>query len=502
MAASTQRLASREKIGYALGDIATNFFFQSMILYQTRFYTDTAGLSAVAVGSMFLVLRLGDAVIDPVIGALSDRTQTRWGKFRPWILGTAIPFGLIFWLVYVTPNFGPHGKLVYAYITYTLVMMLYSANNTPYSALMGVMTPDSSERSSIASYRFVGALIGQFIIQALPLPLVAKLGHGDSARGWATTMAIFGFLIIILNLITFASTRERVFSAPGQKPSLRADLKDVFTCGPWIVMFVLTLLIFTTLVVRGSSLNYFFAYYLDQGTVKAFLDKIGLAAVGAGPVTTWKLGLNALGLLVNPDGSNAAAVGLSLFFVLGSLIQIVGIIFSKPLADRFGKKAVFIVGMSVTTIATALVFFVTPTSMTLLVVLSILWPIGWGPTVPLLWVMIADVADFSEWKNSRRATGFMYAGILFALKAGLSLGGALSAWVIAAYGYVPNVAQTQRALLGIRLGASIYPAVTLALGIVCLAIYPIGKALNIRIQDELTERRQKYSTPNTAAATS
>ncbi len=502
MAASTQRLASREKIGYALGDIATNFFFQSMILYQTRFYTDTAGLSAVAVGSMFLVLRLGDAVIDPVIGALSDRTQTRWGKFRPWILGTAIPFGLIFWLVYVTPNFGPHGKLVYAYITYTLVMMLYSANNTPYSALMGVMTPDSSERSSIASYRFVGALIGQFIIQALPLPLVAKLGHGDSARGWAITMAIFGFLIIILNLITFASTRERVVSAPGQKPSLRADLKDVFTCGPWIVMFVLTLLIFTTLVVRGSSLNYFFAYYLDQGTVKAFLDKIGLAAVGAGPVTTWKLGLNALGLLVNPDGSNAAAVGLSLFFVLGSLIQIVGIIFSKPLADRFGKKAVFIVGMSVTTIATALVFFVTPTSMTLLVVLSILWPIGWGPTVPLLWVMIADVADFSEWKNSRRATGFMYAGILFALKAGLSLGGALSAWVIAAYGYVPNVAQTQRALLGIRLGASIYPAVTLALGIVCLAIYPIGKTLNIRIQDELTERRQKYSTPNTAAATS
>jgi GPH family glycoside/pentoside/hexuronide:cation symporter len=502
MAASTQRLASREKIGYALGDIATNFFFQSMILYQTRFYTDTAGLSAVAVGSMFLVLRLGDAVIDPVIGALSDRTQTRWGKFRPWILGTAIPFGLIFWLVYVTPNFGPHGKLVYAYITYTLVMMLYSANNTPYSALMGVMTPDSSERSSIASYRFVGALIGQFIIQALPLPLVAKLGHGDSARGWAITMAIFGFLIIILNLITFASTRERVVSAPGQKPSLRADLKDVFTCGPWIVMFVLTLLIFTTLVVRGSSLNYLFAYYLDQGTVKAFLDKIGLAAVGAGPVTTWRSGLNALGLLVNPDGSNAAAVGLSLFFVLGSLIQIVGIIFSKPLADRFGKKAVFIVGMSVTTIATALVFFVTPTSMTLLVVLSILWPIGWGPTVPLLWVMIADVADFSEWKNSRRATGFMYAGILFALKAGLSLGGALSAWVIAAYGYVPNVAQTQRALLGIRLGASIYPAVTLALGIVCLAIYPIGKALNIRIQDELTERRQKYSTPNTAAATS
>ena len=159
MASSTQvRIAAGEKVGYALGDIATNFFFQSMILYQTRFYTDTVGLSAVAVGTMFLVLRLGDALLDPMIGALADRTQTRWGKFRPWILGTAVPFGVVFWLVYVTPDFGPTGKLVYAYITYSLVMMLYSANNTPYSALMGVMTPDASERSSIASYRFVGTV--------------------------------------------------------------------------------------------------------------------------------------------------------------------------------------------------------------------------------------------------------------------------------------------------------------------------------------------------------
>src|SRR5512142_973715 len=201
---SIPKLSIREKTGYALGDIATNFFFQSMILYQTRFYTDTVGLSAVAVGSMFLVLRLGDAVFDPLIGALSDRTNTRWGKFRPWVLFTAVPFGLIFWLVYVTPNAGPHGKLIYAYITYTLVMMIYSANNTPYSALMGVMTSDAGQRSSLASYRFVGALIGQFIIQALPLPLVAKFGGDDSAKGWATTMAIFGALIIVLNLITFA----------------------------------------------------------------------------------------------------------------------------------------------------------------------------------------------------------------------------------------------------------------------------------------------------------
>lgn len=502
MAESSSRLAVREKLGYACGDIATNFFFQSMILYQTRFYTDTAGLSAVAVGTMFLVLRLADAVFDPVIGALSDRTQTRWGKFRPWILWTSVPFGLIFWLVYVTPDFGPHAKLVYAYFTYTLVMMMYSANNTPYSALMAVMTPDDSERSRVASYRFVGALIGQFVIQALPLPLVAKLGQGNSARGWAITMAIFGVIIVVLNLITFASTRERLTPPPGQKSSLSEDIRNVFSCRPWLIMFILTLLVFTTLVVRGSSLNYFFQYYMEQGHIREFLDNFGLAGVSAGPVTGWKVVLDSLGLLVKPDGSNAAAVGFSLFFVLGSIVQIAGIIVSKPLADRFGKKAVFIGGMSVTTLATALVFFISPTAVAPLFWLNILWAVGWGPTVPLLWVMIADVADYSEWKNFRRATGFMFAGILFALKAGLSIGGALSAWIITAYGYVPNVAQTERALFGIRLGASIYPAGFFVLGLVCLIIYPIGKALNQRMQTELTERRKQYATASAVPATS
>jgi Na+/melibiose symporter-like transporter len=494
MADVATRLSPKEKIGYAMGDVATNFFFQSMILYQTRFYTDTAGLSAVAVGTMFLVLRLADAFVDPVIGAMADRTRTRWGNFRPWILWTAVPFGVIFWLVYVTPDTGAQGKLIYAYITYSLVMMLYSANNTPYSALMGVMTPDAGERSSLASYRFVGALIGQFVIQALPLPLVAKFGAQDSARGWAVTMAIFGFLIVVLNLVTFATTRERVAPPPGEKHPLSDDLKDVFTCRPWVVMFVLTLLVFTMLVVRGSSSNYLFAYYLDQDRIREFLGTAGLAGMGSGPVTGWKAALDGLGLLVKPDGSNAAAVGLSLWFVLGSLVQIGGIMVSKPLADRFGKKAVFIAGVSVTTLATLGVFLVGPTSIGLLFWLGILWAVGWGPTIPLLWVMIADVADYSEWKTSRRATGFMYAGILFALKAGLSLGGALSAWVINLYGYVPNVAQTERALLGIRLGASIYPGIALALVIVCLVLYPIGKNLGIRIQEELTERRRQYAT--------
>lgn len=494
MSESANRLSFREKAGYALGDAATNFFFQSMILYQTRFYTDTVGLNAVAVGTMFLVLRLADALFDPVIGALADRTRTRWGKFRPWILWTAVPFGAVFWLVYVTPDVGPTGKLIYAYVTYSLLMLLYSANNTPYSALMGVMTPDGSERTNVARYRFIAALIGQFIIQALALPFVDKFGAGNSAKGWAITMGIFGLLIVVFNLITFATTRERVLPDPRQTASLREDLRNVFGCGPWLIMFVLTLLIFTMLVVRGSSLNYYSNYYLDQAAVRGFLAQVGFAATAAGETASlWKSALDALGLVVRPDGSNAAGVFLSLFFVAGSLIQIVGIVFSKPLADRFGKKAVFVAGMSVSTLATALVFVVPRDAIGLLFFVGMLWPLGWGPTVPLLWVMIADVADYSEWKTSRRAIGFMYAGILFALKAGLGLGGALSGWIIAAYGYQANVAQSEHALLGIRLAASIYSAIPMVLGLLCLAIYPIGKELGARIQQELEERRKRYA---------
>ena len=229
---ASAKISVTEKLGYSLGDVATNFFFQSMILYQTRFYTDTVGLSAATVGWMFIVLRWFDAVFDPIIGAVSDRTQSRWGKFRPWVLWTAVPFGLVFWLVYRTPDAGPGGKLVYAIITYVLVMMLYSANNTPYSALMGVITPDAGERTSVAQYRFVAAMIGQLLIQALALPLVDKFGHGDSAKGWSITMALFGGLMTVCYLITFFTTRERVPSDPAQKPSLAHEVRTSSPAGP------------------------------------------------------------------------------------------------------------------------------------------------------------------------------------------------------------------------------------------------------------------------------
>jgi Na+/melibiose symporter-like transporter len=493
-----QKLAFREKIGYAVGDAATNFFFQAMMLYQNRFYTDTVGLSPAVLGWMLVIVRWSDAFFDPVFGVLSDRTTTRWGKFRPWVLWAGIPFGLLFWLVFTAPSFGAQGKVIYAFATYILVMIAYSANNTPYSALMGVMTPDVDERSKIARFRFVSALIGQFIIQALALPLVDKLGAGDSAKGWSCTMAIFGVIIVLCNVIVFFSTKERVAPPPEQKPSLKDDIRNVFTCGPWLAMFVVTLLIFTTLSLRGSSLNYMIRYYVDPAAMTGLLNKIGLGAGAAGEVTGWRSVMDALGLLVKPDYSNASSVGFSFFFTVGSIIQILGILVSKPLSDFFGKKTVFIAGLAVTTFATAAIFFVGPTDVNQMLFWSVVWPLGWGPTVPLLWVMMADVADYSEWKTSRRATGFVFAGIVFALKAGLGLGGALASWIIGAYGYVANATQTPHALLGIRLSATIYSAIPFALCILCLALYPISKALNLRIQNELLERRKKFTAENPA----
>jgi Na+/melibiose symporter-like transporter len=488
-----QRLSFREKLGYSLGDAATNFFFQTMLMFQNRFYTDTFGISASAAAWLFLVVRLWDAFFDPVVGITADRTNTRWGKFRPWVLWTALPFGLVFWLTFTTPSFGASAKIIYAWGTYVVLMMLYSANNTPYSALTAVMTEDVDERTSISAYRFFSAMVATLIVQGLTLPLVAKFGHGDNARGWSITIGIYASICVVFYIITFLSVRERVRPDPAQKTSVRGDMADVFKCPPWIIMFLLTLCIFITLAWRGSSLDYYFNYFVDRGRLLEFLQAVGLGAPAAGAASWWKTILGWFGLLVAPDGSNAGGVGFGFFNMSGIVLTIVGVLCSKPLSMRFGKKTVFLTGLAAATAATALIYVVPKDSIGLLYVLSLAWPAAWGPTIPLLWAMIADVADYSEWKTGRRATGFVYAGIVFALKAGL-MGGAFTSMVLAAYGYVPNVAQSAQALHGIRLSATVFSAIPFALGLVFLALYPITKELNLRIGDELAERRKKFAT--------
>jgi len=455
----TDRISVKEKIGYGIGDAAANFIFQAMLVFQLAFYTDTFGITAAAAGTLFLVVRVFDAAFDPLMGVVADRTNTKWGRFRPWVLWTAVPFGIMGFLTFSTPSFGPHGKLVYAYVTYILLMMVYSANNLPYSALSGVITGNLTERTSLSSYRFVFAMSAAFVVQGLALPMVHYFGKGDSAKGYQWTMGILSLLAVIFFFITFATTKERVHPDPAQKSTIRQDFADLARNGPWIVIFLLTIFVFITLSMRGGVMLYYFKYYVGREDLFSLLNVAGLGST------------------------------------------MIGVLFSAPLAKRFGKRDVFLVGLSLTVVFTAVFVFIPRTAIAVIFGAEMLRQLAYGFTIPLLWSMMADVADYSEWKNYRRATGVVFSAIVFGLKAGLGFGGAIGGWVLATYGYVPNVPQTEHALQGIKLTVSVFPAITFLIGVICLLFYRIDRKLEIQLTDELNERRKAYASIPFAAAT-
>lgn len=489
----SQKVPLREKIGYSLGDSSANFVFQIMMIFQLGFYTDVFGIKATAAGTILLLARIVDAFIDPTVGILADRTNTRWGKYRPWVLWTALPFGVFFVLAFSTPDISERWKILYAGITYIMLMAMYSANNTPYSTLLGVMSGNVDERTNISSIRFVFAMAASFLVQGLTLPLVAKLGKGNAQLGWTLTTSLFAVIALIFFVITFFSTKERITPPPGQKTSIKQDVKDIFGNGPWRAMFILTLFLFVTLAMWGSATYYFFNYYMDKASIFGFLQHFGLVN-GAGTETNWWRDiLNAFGLLVNDNFDNAFNVGFSFFNMSGQLVTILGVLtLSQPLARRFGKRNVFIVCLTLTALFTALFITVPANNVGLAFGINLLKSLAYAPTIPLLWAMMADVADFSEWKNFRRATGFVFAGIVFALKAGLGVGGALCGWILDLFGYVPNQVQSASAITGIRLTSSVFPAITFMIGVGALFFYVITKSMNEKVQTDLEERRKAH----------
>jgi len=488
---SSQKVSMAEKIGYSMGDGSANLIFQMMMMFQLFFYTDVFGIKATAAGMILLVARVFDAFVDPLVGILSDRTHTRWGKYRPWLLWTAIPFALFFVLAFTTPDFSERGKIIYAGITYTLLMSIYSFNNTPYSSLGGVMTSNIKERTSISSVRFVTATIATFVVQGLTLPLVSKFGHGNVQKGWSSTIILFSIIAIVLLVITFFSTKERIIPPPNQKTSIKQDFKDIIGNRPWKAMFVLTLFLFITLAMWGSSMSYYFNYFVDKTALFDFLQNFGLVTVDGESYGLLHNFLNAFGLIALQDHSNVFAVGFSLFNMIGQLVTLAGVIFlSGYLSNIFGKRNVFIICLALTGFFTSLFFFVAPTSIELIFIINLLKSIAYAPTIPLLWAMMGDVADHSEWMNSRRATGFVFAGIVFALKAGLGIGGAICGGIVDSFGFIPNVVQTDSAIVGIKITSSIIPAITFFVGVITLFFYPISKKLNEKIQFELSERRK------------
>jgi glycoside/pentoside/hexuronide:cation symporter, GPH family len=477
-----EKISLREKVGFSLGDGAANFIFQTMMLLQLSFYTDSFGISAGAAALLFLVARLWGAVADPLMGVIADRTDTRWGKFRPWILWTAIPFGVIGFLAFTTPHFGASGKIIYAYLTYILLLTVYSANNIPYSALSGVITGDMVQRTSLSSVRFIVVTLATIAIQGFALPMVNHFGQGNSAKGYQITMGIFCILAVLFFVITFLSTKERIKPDPKQKTSLKQDISDLLKNKPWVIMFLVFIFMFIFLAIRNGILLYFFKYYLDKDSMITFLGGLDKGLFGL---------LGKISMI----GASADIAGntFSIINIFSQLAAILGIILSKNLAARFGKRDVFKGALIMATVVTALFFFIGPKAIALTLILQLIFNFIWGVSMPLPWAMMADVADFSEWKNNRRATAIVFAGIMIGLKVGLAIGGAISGGLLSLYGYVANTVQTPHTISGIRLITSIFPAVFLGIGIIVLMFYSINKKTEFQMQDELAERRKSYT---------
>ncbi|ALS99885.1 MFS transporter [Lacimicrobium alkaliphilum] len=482
----TEKLSVTEKVGYSLGDLAANLIFQTLMTFLAFFYTDVYKIPAGAAATIIFTGGIIGAFFNPVMGIIADRTQTRWGKFRPWILWTSIPFGVIALLAFSTPAFSPEGKIIYAFVTYVILVLVYSANNLPYSALSGVLTGNMADRNSLSAYRFVAVMVAQFIIQALLLPLVLILGDGDKAVGFENTMTLFACVGIVFFLITFITTKERVLTIATKGSSIKEDIGDLVRNKPWAIMLVVTVLVFITLSLKGGMYIFYFEHYLSDQHTARFLEDIGFNAFIAGLNTV----LTGMGLNEFLWPKDAATSGFSLFNAGGIICMILGIGFSKFLADRFGKRDVFAAALFLSSLF-ILVFYLFPPDATGLVFLSqLLHGFFYGITIPLLWAMIADVADYSEWKNHRRATAIIFSAMIFGLKLGLSIGGALVAGVLAHYGYDTELTiQSAETVNGILLSVSLFAALPFLLAVGCMFLYEINKRKEIQIEHELSSRR-------------
>ncbi len=446
-------LKFKEKLGYGLGDTASNFFFQTFNLFLLYYYTDVFGLAPAAVGTMFLVTKIVDAISDPVMGLVADRTNSRWGKFRPYILWAAIPYGLFGYAVFLSPDLSETGKLVYAYATYTLMMLAYTAINVPYSALMGVISPSSMERTKVAAFRFICAFSAGWLIATFVTPLKNILGGGDEATGFRLTMMIFAVVSILLFWICFATTKERVH--PQESSSdIRSDLRALLHNGPWIALFFSAIFALTNVAMRGGATIFYFKYYVgDDGTpIFLIFDK------------------------------TAVFLSLSTFALVG------GVMMTQVLCERFDKRSLMIALTLGNAVAMSIFYFVPPEQYWLMVAVGSVGAILAGPTAALVWSMYADCADYGEWKTGRRTTALVFSASQFAQKMGLAVGAGLAGYILSLFGFVSNEIQGASAIIGIKLMFSIFPAVLAVLSAVAIFFYRLdGDKVNM-IERELAQR--------------
>lgn len=470
-----EKIKLKEKIAYGFGDAASSMFWKIFGMYSLFFYTDVFGITAAAAGTMFLVARLWDSFFDVFVGIAADRTKSKWGKYRPYLLWFAIPFAVMGVFTFYVPDFGSTGKLVYAYITYSLMMIVYSLINVPYASLLGAMSADPEERNQLSSYRMSFAFIGSFVTFMLLQPLIdffsktfdsesvsqatkaVETSVSTSVTGWVMGVGVIGIICVILFLLCFSWTKERVQQIETEENvSIKTDLKNLFRNAPWWILVGTGLAALLFNAVRDSVAIYYFRDFV----------KLNYKMAGTG----WDI--------------------TTIYFLVGQAANLIGVMAAPSISAKYGKKKTYMISIVIAGILSVIFYFI-PNNIVLILILQFLISVFAGYVLPLLWSMFADIVDHQELLTGRRATGLIFSSSSMSQKLGWALGAALSGWILAWFHYVPDAAsQSADTIFGERIMISLLPAICCLLALIGMMFYPLSDKKVKEISEELNLKRK------------
>ena len=485
----SMKLSFGEKVGYGCGDFGSVLFWQTIMIHLLFFYTDVFGLTAKVAGVMFFVSRVLDAIFDVVIGMTADRTKSRWGKFRPYILFGAIPLGVAAVFAFTTPAFGDAGKIAYAYVTFILFMFLYSTVNIPYTSLLGVISADPHERTKAASFKFVGAYLAGIIVSATALPFAGKFGHGSVTKGWQTTMIIYAVAAFVFFMITFLSTRERIKPIAKEKTNVFKDLKDITRNVPWIMLFIVTILFILFVCIRLGVTNHYFKYYVDEQVVPWLSHTFNaINKIIVNPFL--RIISKPENALLADDHKFGFEVLASLFHTLGQALSLIGVLLVPYFGKLVGRKNALIILFILAMFFTGAFIFFKPENLILIYLFQAFGSITGGPISPLLWSMYADTADYSEWKTGRRATGLVFSASIMSNKLGWAFGSMIAAFILSVTGFMPDILQPEYVKSGLKAMMSIIPVTAgIAALLIIVFFYKLDDLTLTKIKAALEEKR-------------
>lgn len=462
---TTEKVPFPEKLAYGCGDFASCLFWRTFMVYLPIFYTDVFGITAAALGTMLLFSRIWDGVNDPIIGMLADRTESRFGKFRPYLIYGCVPFAIFGVLTFTTPDLSTSGKLIWAYITYNGLMMLYTTVNIPYTAMLGVMTTTAAERTQLSSVKFVFAFAAGIVVSATCLPLVDTLGGGNAQRGWQLTFVVYGIVAVIFFLITGFFTRERIKPAPEKNPSISRDIRFVLANKAWVLLTATTLTWILFVGLRSSVSAHYFKYYIYNGSPDTPLSFLGRDFTLTGL--------------------------LSAFNTVGQSASVAGVLMTSFLASRFAKRPLFIILFIISILCTASYYFLPAGELGAIFAIEVLGNLAGAPLPVLLWAMYADTADYGEWKNGRRTTALVFSASLMSQKIGWALAAFFALHLMSFSGFQANIVPTVEVQNSIVQLMSIIPALLGVVSIIIFLFYPLTDKRVNEMNAELAARREK-----------